>query len=595
MLLQMDVKLLDANKQISIVCPGAQAGQLQEYKTAPKHPDGCGHGIGAEIVQLKLKSEDVVPIFRVADSSVIDLDRTRELAGQPTSVHKDFPSHSIYSLYDIPIYSEVILEISELQAVAYMCKIHVGSTLRDCLAAHLTSALISKGYTTSRVFVESSPIPRIVVKVGRIVAVNIDSPDPQATSELTLFSKALIGEVLYYPRISRLVQEYKAIRPGSSIYVGTRVIDPMKMESVLDLSVSIPPSRWKGQLEFKNDGGTLTGEMRSSIVLLKEDMLKRNDAFLGYLEVNSDSELEPGLLNTYLSYAIPLGSKVNGIFGVGFSKQQWVEFAPDDPYHDTRLQQFYYSFAIRSPLVVSRSHKIIGEVAVSSTANNAFSPINHFHVLPGVSNSLNGGYLSLGLSAEINKEIFSSEFSIAFKQGLQPLTRSDHLSDLMLYEIVPYLARALTLGFDVELALGPRITLKTQFQGQYAFNRLLPSMELVVGSDTGLLGFPSIVSSSDNGILSTSRVDFKLFTWKGCEFSFSPYFGYATLMSAQNAFGAFREELASAGALFSIASPRWGVEMGWLANLSSDYRFRASPNFSTLIGKGVFVRLQYRF
>ena len=117
-----------------------------------------------------------------------------------------------------------------------------------------------------------------------------------------------------------------------------------------------------------------------------------------------------------------------------------------------------------------------------------------------------------------------------------------------------------------------------------------------MGSDTGLLGFPALATSADNGILSVSQLDIDLARWGETKSLFiSPYLGYGAVKAASNSFGQFQESLMSAGLLVGIRSPHWMFELGWIQDLSSVDFFERLPRANSLLNQGIFTRIEYQF
>lgn len=579
--------------------PQAVSEQSSRPESRPKEENKASRFLGTNNsyrihLRENLKTQDIAGIFSVANadpgSAFVDADSS--LQHRPTASTSIDPNGRLIK-FAIP--EGLDLSEEELLSVIQECTDYKQEIMM-CISPRLTSLIIGKGYTTSKVVTSSSDHSIITIIPGIIQEIEITAPNKAALSAANDITRSLRGEIFYYPKISRIMQQLKTQLAGAQVYISNRLIDAKSMATVLQIYIDVPESSWHGKLSVSNDGGGLTGELRPTAMAFKENIFRLDDLFLIYSEFNIDSELESGLTNAYAYYKTPFNSFLEGTIVLGGSKQQWVEFARNDPYHSTRFEQLYYLFGLKAPLASIASQRVDIEVNLASAANNAFSSINHYHILPGISNRLGATYLSTGLSTTGVNEMASWNLNLLFKQGIRPLTRRDDLNNLVFYNINPAQSRAIFLGGDIRLQLSKNMSLKSRLAGQYAFQPLLPSMEFILGSDTGLLGFPALATSADNGILSVSQIDIDLAHWgKTTTLFISPYLGYGAVKAASNSFGQFRESLMSAGLLVGLRSSHWIFELGWIQNLSSVDFFERLPREGGLLKQGIFTHIEYQF
>lgn len=543
------------------------------------------------------KQADFAREFSAAAISPDQSTRGPELAAEApadpaqsdSSSSRSAPSSSGESLQ---IVGDFLLHDDEIAAIKASCATEPEELL-PCVSARLTSEIISRGYTTSRVLVQSAEPPRLLVKAGKIADVRIQSPRGGERGLLEGLKRELVGRTFHYPTLSALIRELKAQWPDSSFYVDTRTADPEALTTVIEILIDRKPARWHGGLSLSNDGGGLTGEFRANATLSKEGLIREGDKAFFFIESNSDSQFELGLLNAFLYYQTPLFREVDVFAAVGAASQQWVEYPRRDPYHDTTFQQTYYSFGLRSSLRKGSALALDLDVAIARNGNAAFSPVGHEHVLPGVSNHLNSGYLSLGLALRGIRDRLDWKAVVAFRQGLSAMSEARQRRQLELYAIRPAEAQAIFIDLQLDFRFNPNLWISSSFHGQYAFDRLLPSMEFEIGADTGILGVPAIAAASDNGILSLNKINFKLFEWGKKSLLLSPYLGYGLVVSAPNPFGSVREAILSTGLLLTLSSPSWIVETGWVVNPVG--RAHAERSQLSFLGQGAYLKLGYRF
>ena len=539
------------------------------------------------------RCKEVLPAFCIsAQTSCEDL-ADHEIAMTPEKTTNDSTLVTSGG-QSIVVAGDQVINREQITSTIAPCFNNEKTDALDCAVARLTAEIISQGYTTSRVFIVSSNPPVIKIQAGRISEVNIHSSDPRVGAKLKDASREIIGKVFYYPNMSALISGLRTSLPEYNIYVGSRRANANELNTIVDIHIATDSPKWHGQLAIRDDGGSLTGELRSTALVAKNSVFRQGDNLRFYGETNFDSELEAGLINAYAYYKIPIGRYLEGYAAVGVSKQQWVEFSSNDPYHETTFEQFYYLLGFKVPLLIRNSFTINFETAIATNTNSAFSSINHYHILPGISNDLKSGYATMGLSLDYESEKIKFGFDLAFKQGLEALTDDKQLDDLRFYSISPATSQSASVDIRADIDVLPWLRIRNSFQAQYAFKRLLPSMEFVLGADTGLIGFPSIASSSDNGLLTVNEIEFQLARWDRTNLVLAPYFGYGLVSTAANDFGAFEETLSSTGILLKLLSAKWILETGFIINLSgSDYSIHSQD--SGLRAKGIYSKIEYRF
>ena len=466
-------------------------------------------------------------------------------------------------------------------------------TLNACAAA-LTARLTRDGYVNTRVYTMTAPAPgRLEVVEGRIVELRVTSRDPSLAADVQRRLKGLKGQVLHLPSLEkRLV----AIRTQAGLQqisgnIGRLGSDPT--QAVLNLSVEGLAAPWQGEASIRNDGNGGTGQWRAVATALKNNLAKRQDTFLSYIELNADSDPEFGGITTSLSYTWPLSDqwRITGSFG--YSRKNLVESPGSE--HELSFRQFQALGQIETTLYSSAKQTWTAFAGISGNRNDSYLSGRSIPLIfgGGPSGWLNSGYLRAGVNGSLDLGNTFLSGNIYALQGLAGFSTSQQLANLNLAGIKPGESRALGALINASWAASPNLSLNARAAGQIAFAELTNDMGFSLGSDVGLRGLPGTLISGDNGYLGTCELVWTVWRPQKQAIQLVPFIGIGGVSTTRQDLS-FNDAVGSGGILARwLAGQNWLVELGWVKQFSSDNNQGFWNDW--LIGNGLYTKVQFRF
>ena len=199
----------------------------------------------------------------------------------------------------------------------------------------LTARLVA---ATSTSCVCSQPQPLgLEVVLGVIAELRITSDD-EALKKQVEQQLSLIGTVLHLPTLEDALVDVRRRGVGSiQGNMGRLGSDPT--QAVINLAVEpAPPTPLQGDLSVSNTGNAGSGEWRAMATLLQNDLIRRGDSALLFLELNADGELELGTGLVSATYTWPLSDTWSLTGSFGSSYRRFVEF--DKPFYNFSFRTF---------------------------------------------------------------------------------------------------------------------------------------------------------------------------------------------------------------------------------------------------------------
>lgn len=476
------------------------------------------------------------------------------------------------------------------------------STLNACASA-LTARLIQDGYINSRVYVvKTSPPGALELVLGTISELRISSDDAALQSRVEQQLNPLVGEVLHLPSLEEALLEVRRNGVGSiKGNMGRLGSDPTK--AVISLRVTpAPQSPLQGDLELSNSGNAGSGEWRATTTLLKNDLLRQGDTGLLFLELDADGQLELGTGVITSTYSWPLSRDWSLTGSLGYSYRRFVEFRK--PAYNFSFRTLQGLLQLDTTLKSSQSFSWSAAAGISANRTDSFESGGRPQIplIAGGSDFIETdgrwdpwtrtGYLKLStnLSGITGRGFWSA--NLYAMQGLAGVTPNDHLSNLNRLGIDVGTARAIGGLADISWPLATNTTLNLRAAGQVAFNPLPGSMGFVLGSDTGLRGFPGSLVSGDSGWLTSGELVWNLWENNNQSLSLVPFIGMGGVHTEVNR-TVFRDTVGSGGLIGRYRNGRWVVELGWVDSFKTD----DSPGIwnDWMLGNGLYSNLRYRF
>ena len=490
----------------------------------------------------------------------------------------------------------------ELSEIFSTCSSADASKRLNACAAALTARLVTDGYINSRVYVQPTPAPgALEVVLGVIAELRITSDDEALKKQVEQQLDPLVGTVLHLPTLEDALVNVRRRGVGSiQGNMGRLGSDPTK--AVINLAVEpAPPTPLQGDLSVSNTGNAGSGEWRAMATLLQNDLMRRGDSALLFLELNADGELELGTGLVSATYTWPLSDtwSLTGSFGTSY--RRFVEF--DKPFYNFSFRTLQGLLQVETLLQQSKSFNWTAFAGISANRNDSFEsggkpsiPLiaggaNLFDLGDGNWDSWSrSGYLKVGtnLSGVAGNAFWTT--NIYAMQGLAGLSPNQHLNNMAAMGIEPGEARSVGGIGDVSWSLSPSTILNLRAAGQVALNPLPGSMTFVLGSDVGLKGLPGTVISGGNGWLGTA--DLVWTAWREADQSFQliPFIGMGGVQSEGDR---FHNTIGSGGLIGRYRRGRFELELGRVDTFSSDDD--AGIWNEWILGHGLYSKVRYSF
>ena len=464
--------------------------------------------------------------------------------------------------------------------------------LQACAAA-LTARLVADGYVNSRVYTRADPAPgSLEVVEGRIVEIQVSSPDPWLVRRVQKLLAPLRGQVLHLPQVERDLQRLRRqsgigeVR-GNLTRLGS---DPSQAVFVVRLKPGGQP--WQGDLSVRNDGSNGSGEFRSVATLLKPSLISRGDTLLLYGEVDASEAAALGAVISSISYTLPLGDSLSLTGAFGYSRRNLVELSPPSDGISTNQYQGLGQLEWVFHESLSQRWSLFG--AYSGNRSNTYLNGQALpSILPESVRSPSSGYLRFGVSGSGFKDRIGLSGNAYLLQGVGAATPAGQRQELATVGIDPGQATALGGILSAGWAFAPSWQLNLRAAGQVAFEALSSAMQFSLGSDTGLRGLPGQLISGDNGWLSTAETVWTFWQNKSQALQLVPFIGIGGVStSLQNA--SFNDTVGAGGLLVRwLAGDNWATELGWVQQFQTNDNLGSWSDWN--LAKGLYAKLQYRF
>ena len=242
----------------------------------------------------------------------------------------------------------------ELSEIFSTCSSADASKQLNACAAALTARLVADGYINSRVYAQPTPAPGVLeVVLGVIAELRISSDDDALKEQVEKQLAPLVGSVLHLPTLEEALVDVRRRGVGSiQGNMGRLGSDPT--QAVINLAVEpAPPTPLQGDLSVSNTGNAGSGEWRAMATLLQNDLIRRGDSALLFLELNADGELELGTGLVSATYTWPLSDTWSLTGSFGSSYRRFVEF--DKPFYNFSFRTLQGLLQVETLLQQSKS------------------------------------------------------------------------------------------------------------------------------------------------------------------------------------------------------------------------------------------------
>ncbi len=464
--------------------------------------------------------------------------------------------------------------------------------LQACAAA-LSSRLYADGYTNTRVYTRQDPPAGLLEVVeGRIAEVRVEGPDGRLNRRLRNLLLPLQGTVLRLPELEARVARLERLSGVGGIQASLNRLGSDPTRAVLVITVDSGRRPLQGDLSLRNDGSPGSGQFRGLATLLQGDLVTSGDTLLLYGEANTDSQPDLGYSLASISYALPLGDRlqISGAFGA--SRRNLIEFNSPGP--DLSFRQLQVLGQADYNLGETLNSRWFGFAGLSVNRTDGYLGARAFPLLLGAGSDgwLRTGFLRFGLAAEGQGERISWSGSAYGLQGVAGLSTAEQLKNLGFYGIEPGRSRALGLQLSGVWRPARRWQLTLQAAAQQALNPLTGAMGIGLGSDNGLRGLPGQVISGDSGLLGETELSWSAWQHGQAEIQLVPFLG-AGRVSSNLPEGVSSGDVGAGGVLVRwLQGQHWLLELGWVSQFGG-----SSANLlqGWLLNDGLYSRISYRF
>ena len=464
--------------------------------------------------------------------------------------------------------------------------------LQACAAA-LSSRLYADGYTNTRVYTRQDPPAGLLEVVeGRIAEVRVEGPDGRVNRRLRNLLLPLQGTVLRLPELEARVARLERLSGVGGIQASLNRLGSDPTLAVLVITVDSGRRSLQGDLSLRNDGSPGSGQFRGLATLLQGDLVTSGDTLLLYGEANTDSQPDLGYSLASISYALPLGDRlqISGAFGA--SRRNLIEFNSPGP--DLSFRQLQVLGQADYNLGETLNSRWFGFAGLSVNRTDGYLGARAFPLLLGAGSDgwLRTGFLRFGLAAEGQGERINWSGSAYGLQGVAGLSTAEQLKNLGFYGIEPGRSRALGLQLSGVWRPARRWQLTLQAAAQQALNPLTGAMGIGLGSDNGLRGLPGQVISGDSGLLGETELSWSAWQHGQSEIQLVPFLG-AGRVSSNLPEGVSSGDVGAGGVLVRwLQGQHWLLELGWVSQFGG-----SSANLlqGWLLNDGLYSRISYRF
>ena len=465
-------------------------------------------------------------------------------------------------------------------------------TLNACAAA-LTAQFVKDGYVNTRVYTLPDPDPgALEIVMGVIAELQVESSNEELKAKVEDQLAPLLGSVLHIPTLEKALVKVRRGGVGEiSGNMGRLGSDPTKAVVTLGVEAA-PPTPLRGDFSVSNNGSPGNGEWRSNAVLLQQDLFKRTDTALLFLELKNDGQLELGSTLLSATYTYPLTDTWNLTGSLGYSHGNFVEFRGDQ--HKLNFRTLQGLIQVDTVFHQGDSLSWTGAAGISASRTDSFQGNSSIPLVVGGGEDgwMRSGNLKLSSTVSGITGPAAWNANGYFLQGFPGLTNDEHLHNLDQLGINVGEARALGGLANLTLLAAPNVTLNLRGAGQVAFSSLPSSMGFSLGSDVGLIGLPGSIASGDSGWLAVGELIWTVWKNDKQQLQLIPYIGKGGIHT-ELAGVTFEDQVGSGGLIARYTQDRWQVELGWVNTFETNDNPGVWKDW--WLGNGVHTKLRYAF
>ena len=474
---------------------------------------------------------------------------------------------------------------------------HIDSHKRALFCLNLVqNELKREGYITTVVTLEKRKDQTIFhVKEGRIAQVVIRGEESSLRLRKRIEDKTkfILGEILHIPTLQRNLRLLKLEAGVNSVDAKLSLLKEKPELAKLEITITEGDEPWRGRISLSNSGNNGSGELSFNSSFLKKNAIVNGDMFFLFGESSGTPNPKLGGLNGSLSYTLPISERLYLTASAGYNKKKFIELSKaENGLSNVQIQASgQLEWIIKEDL--TQRHSLFINLVNSKSNLYLRKKSLPKEFFPDIVREPMSGYLKYGLNSTVIHNQTSLNGSVFLINGIAAMTPKAQRQELNKISIDAGQAKAIGGLISVNWVVAQNLKLKILSGGQWAFNNLSPIMQFSLGSDIGLRGLPSQLTSGDSGWLTTLETPFTIWRNKKSFLEFVPFFGgggvYTTIAKGHK-----NDDVGTAGIFLRwMDGAQWIVELGWVDSIETKDNQGSWQQWS--LADGLYAQASFRF
>ena len=464
-------------------------------------------------------------------------------------------------------------------------------TLLNC-ASLLNTSLVRDGYITSRVYsINKDNIRFLEIIKGKLVEVRISSNDKILKKYIQKKTNKLVNNVLHVPTLENIINDINKDNNISNVTgdLSTLGSDPSK--TVLNINVERLSKRWENELSISNQGITGSGELRTNLLIKRNDLVDWNDRLILNNEVASNKNFNIGSFSSSIIYEKPIFDDVYVTSSLGISNRKLIE--AEKPINKIRFHQFQALGRITKELVSNYNFKLSSYLGINLSRSQSFLSGDRIGLIEGGGNKgvLQTGYLDTGINLFSKGKKTNLKGSLSLLQSISGLTPYDQRKNLSKDNIHPSKAKAIITRIDITKKINSKLSFASQFSSQIALDKLPTDMNFSFGGDDGFSSLPTSIGSGDSGWYLISDFCREIPNNTKYSIKLSPFFGMGLIRKSSPT--TENDYVGSGGIKMLLEKDNINFELGLVEKFLTENNSGSWNNW--LLSNGIYTKLIYRF
>ena len=453
-----------------------------------------------------------------------------------------------------------------------------------------------EGYITTAVTLEKRKDQTIFhVKEGRIAQVVIRGEESSLRLRKRIEDKTkfILGGILHIPTLQRNLRLLKLEAGVNSVDAKLSLLKEKPELAKLEITITEGDEPWRGRISLSNSGNNGSGELSFNSSFLKKNAIVNGDMFFLFGESSGTPNPKLGGLNGSLSYTLPISERLYLTASAGYNKKKFIELSKaENGLSNVQIQASgQLEWIIKEDL--TQRHSLFINLVNSKSNLYLRKKSLPKEFFPDIVREPISGYLKYGLNSTVIHDQTSLNGSVFLINGIAAMTPKAQRQELNKISIDAGQAKAIGGLISVNWAVAQNLKLKILSGGQWAFNNLSPIMQFSLGSDIGLRGLPSQLTSGDSGWLTTLETPFTIWRNKKSFLEFVPFFGrggvYTTIAKGHK-----NDDVGTAGIFLRwMDGAQWIVELGWVDSIETKDNQGSWQQWS--LADGLYAQASFRF